>query len=79
MVSLFGIPKHFAIFANLIFSAFEAAFAAIDFANAFLLLFKQVLVVGQFLSAGTTAAEDIVRGTCAAIEGVAYGIEAGNG
>ena len=57
------------------FSAFEAAFAAIDFANAFLLLFKEVPVVGQFLSAGTIAAEDIVRGTCAAIDGVAHGTE----
>lgn len=58
---------------------FAAAFAAIDFANAFLLLFKEVPVIGQFLSAGTVAAEDIVKGTCAALESVTHGTEADGG
>lgn len=57
----------------------QAAFAAIDFLNAFILIFAEVPVVGQVLGAGGRAAEDIVEGTCAAIEGVAHGIEAGDG
>ena len=78
MVSLSDVPKQPAIFANLIFSALEAAFAAIDFANAFLELFKSVPVIGQLLTAGTLVAEDVVRGTCDAIDGIAHGIEAGD-
>jgi hypothetical protein len=41
--------------------------------------FAEVPLVGQVLGATGIAAEDIVRGTCAAIEGVAHGVEAGSG